>query len=961
MRVRTGYSFHVAAGHVRDVASRVKEIGWKELPIVDRNSTFGFTKATKIAKELGLRPVYGVELAVVPELKEKKISPDYWSFFARSNLGPLHDLIREATKREVPQLLYEEAVAAPGLVKMTGDRPLLARIKPSEVAVALAPSTPMGLYREAKKLGFNFLASSDNFYPRETDREFWRVVMSSREDEGSFKKFSRDSFFQARADTRSYGQHIMSDDEWRESVWFATEEDMNQALSLRDKMLGLCSAQMKQASLLSPDTELNLRQKCEAGAASLGVDLSAPVYKERLDRELAMIEEKKFADYFHILADLIGYAKKIMIVGPARGSSCGSLVCYLMGITTIDPIPFGLLFERFIDRTRPDLPDIDVDFSDAQRHKVFEYAEKKYGSDHVAKLGSVNFFKPRSALNQVGIALKIPRHQIDRVSEGAVKRSQGDSRAAFTIEDTFQATEAGRDLLREYPEIVLATKMEGHPAAASRHAAGIVVTDGPVREYVAVNSSNNTTMCDKKDAEDLNLLKIDALGLTQLSIFERCLGMIGVEPKSGWLEKIPLDDPAAFDVVNQGKFSGVFQFTGSTVQSLANEMKLEKFDDVVALTALARPGPIGSGSADTWLKRRTGKEDVSYPHPLFVEALEKTYGVFVYQEQVMKICRDVGGLSWDEVNALRRAMSKSLGQEFFDKFGVKFKASAIVRGVPKTIIDRVWDELCQYGAMAFNESHSVAYGYVSYWSMWLKAHHPLEFAAATLDAEPSPAKQIVTLRELDQEGISYVPVDPDKSTGHWEVSGNRLIGPLTNIEGIGPAALEEILDARKKGIELRPVIRKKLDNPKTKIDSLTPVMDAVLSLHPTLEDAGIVTDPTNIIDVQIDDRREVVVIGVPIKINQSDENTLLKIAKRAANGKPGAYTGPHICLNMFVRDDTDEILCRVFRFDYERIGKEIFERGKAGKAIYAVKGFIPRWATFRMIQVSRVKYLGDMP
>jgi hypothetical protein len=217
------------------------------------------------------------------------------------------------------------------------------------------------------------------------------------------------------------------------------------------------------------------------------------------------------------------------------------------------------------------------------------------------------------------------------------------------------------------------------------------------------------------------------------------------------------------------------------------------------------------------------------------------------------------------------------------------------------------------------------------------------------------------LRELNAEGVKYVPVDPDNSTDKWEVVDDHLVGPLTAIEGIGEVAMSDILHYRKHGGELKPSIRKKLENPVTKIDSLTPVMDAVLKLHATLDDAGVVTEPTSIKDVQTGSSREVVIVGVPVKINQSDENTLLKIAKRAANGKPGAYTGPHICLNMFVRDDTDEILCRVFRFDYEKIGKEIFERGKAGKAIYAIKGFIPRWATFRMIQISRVKYLGDMP
>jgi DNA polymerase-3 subunit alpha len=266
--------------------------------------------------------------------------------------------------------------------------------------------------------------------------------------------------------------------------------------------------------------------------------------------------------------------------------------------------------------------------------------------------------------------------------------------------------------------------MENHPSSAGQHAAGVVVTQEPIAEFVAVNFKTGGAMCDKKDAEDLNLLKIDALGLTQLSVFERTLELIGIPSRNGFLETIPLDDAAAFEVLNRGHFAGIFQFTGSTVKSLTKEITIDHIEDMIAITALARPGPIGSGGAEQWVRRRNGVDKVTYPHELFRPHVEMTLGIVLYQEQVMQIGRDIGDLSWEDVNALRRAMSKSLGKEFFDKYGDRWKASAIAKGIPASILDGVWDDLCNYGAMAFNRSHSVAYGLVSYWCCWLKAHHP---------------------------------------------------------------------------------------------------------------------------------------------------------------------------------------------------------------------------------------------
>ncbi len=946
MRIRTGYSFRTAVGHLPEVVSRVKEISLDCLPVSDRMSTFAFEKMTKLAKDAGLRPIYGVELAVVTDLGEKRPSPDFWSFFATESVRPLHDLIYAATSNpgKEPSLLYQQAMEAPGLIRVCGERVDLEQVcswGPSRTFYfGLSPSTPKGLYERARKLRIPMIATSDNVYTRATDLEFYRVAMGFR------------------ASTQSYPQHIMSDEEWRSAVsWFTSSGDQDTALLNRSKAMASCQATLRKAELLVPAKPRTLRQMCVAGAKKLGVDLKDDVYAKRLDRELAMIAEKRFEDYFYILADMIGWAKERMVVGPARGSSCGSLACYLLGITSIDPIPYGLVFERFIDVTRADLPDVDVDFSDQRRHLVFEYAEQKYGRDHVARLGTVGSFQPTSALNQVAVALRIPDWRIKQVTAGVIKRAMGDSRASQTIEDTLDHTDVGRGLMTEYPEARIVTRLEDHPTTAGQHAAGVVITKLPVAEHVAVDARTGAIMADKKDAEVLDLLKIDALGLTQLSIFERTLDLIGQKSVSGWLERIPLDDPAAFAVLNDGHFSGVFQFTGQSVQGITKQIEVDSIDDLIAIGALARPGPIGGGGTEQWVRRRTGREQVSYPHPAFEPYLRDTLGIVTYQEQVLAIGREIGDLSWEEVTKLRQAMSKSLGKEFFDKNGGdKWRARAIEKGIPEAVVNKMWEDLCTFGMWAFNKAHSVAYGIVSYWCCYLKAHHPVEFAAATLDAEDKVENQIAMLREMVDEGIEYVPFDARRSTDKWEpVKRGRktiLVGPLSSVRGIGPSFVREILEARRTKSDLRPALEKRLAAGKTDIDSLFPVRDAAARL---IKKGDFVSVPVPIKRV-VGGRGEVMIIGVANKIAPLNENEPVRVAKRGGRRVPPNLEN---ALNLFVRDDTDEMFCKVHARDFPRIGQPIVDRGRPGRVIYALKGNVTD-GDFRMMWVKNVKFVGEL-
>jgi DNA polymerase III alpha subunit len=927
--IKTGFSFRQAVGHLPDVVSRLVELGYTEAPIADATSTFGFVPWLKETKDK-LRPVWGVELRVTTRPFERRRDEDSWVFLAKRDVADLNRLVAMATLRNAV-LTYDEAMHAEGVVKIAQEYCMVDFVDPvPDLYLGLTPATPVGLYRAALKAGLPMLAMPRNAYPRAADKEFYRVVLGK--------------FFSS---TQTYPQHVVSDQELIASQPLI-RADWDQAIANRKRVLASCRAELKTAKLLQFHSTKSLRQLCEEGAKSLDVDLNNEVYAERLERELKLIKDKAFEDYFFIIADMVNWAKKRMVVGPARGSSCGSLACYLLGITAIDPIPHGLIFERFIDITRADL-----DFSDKQRGDVIEYAEKKYGN-RVARLAAVSEFQPRSALNRVGISLRIPTWTISKVAETAIKRMMGDSRKSSTIEDTLVDTDAGRAMLKEYPESMIAARFEGHPDHSSIHAAGIVVTDQPITEYVAIDGRTKVAMCDKYDAEVLNLLKIDVLGLTQLSIFERTMELLGHRPVSGWLEKIPMGDEKAFEVLNEHKFCGIFQFTGNAMRGLARQIKFESLDDIVAATALVRPGPLASGGTSMWVERRAGRAPISYAHPLVQAYLEETYGVMVYQEQVLRIGREVGNLTWADVTALRKAMSKSLGKEYFDQFGDKWKAEAMIKGMPKEVASKFWDEMCQFGAWAFNKSHSVSYAYVSYWCAYLKAHHPLEFAAATLDAEAEPLRQIELLRELAREGIGYVAVDPDLSTDHWALRDGRLLGPLNNIKGIGPKKMDLIIDRRKEGKSLPAGLTKLLELARTSIDSLYPIRDRLAQLYPRgLSEANVVATPvTPVKDMQPGISGLRVIVIVPNRIIPKDENEPVKVAKRGHK-----LQGLSKALNMFVRDDDDEMFAKIGRHMFPHLGREIQEGG-AGKRIYALKGEVPH--NFRMLDVSNFRLLGEL-
>lgn len=938
MRVNTEYSTNYAYGKLPDVFARLVELDYRAMPISDRYSTFGWIEWDELCTKHEKRPIFGVTLGVSNNAGDKRPSVSYFTFFATDNIKRINDLIAFATAQTNGFLTYDHANAVEDLVIICDNRARLELVNPQTVYCALSSSIPIGYYRKAKQLGFRFIQSSDNVFVKAETKEEYRVMMGRN------------------AYSATYNQFIESYSDWALGLLpFVELRDVQDAVYNRIMAERRCVATLNKPQLPKIDAPQNLWDMCMAGMVRLGVPFEEP-YKSRMIHELTVIAEKHFEDYFYIVAELMQWARERMIVSPGRGSSAGSLVCYLLGITSVDPIKYDLLFERFLDPTRKDLPDIDMDFDDNLRPMVFAHLEQVYGKEHFGKICNVTRFRPKTIINTAGTQLRIPIWLCQKAAEELHQYGSFDDRALHTFAETFKFGEFSSKLLNEYPEISLVFNSELHAKNFSVHAAGAVITDRDISNYVAVDSRNDTIMADKNTAERLGLLKLDLLGVSQLSVFARTLELMGVPATNAFLDDIPLDDEEAYEIINERKYSGIFQM-GNALIKLFKQFRVKRLEDIVAVTSLARPGPLMAGGAQRWVNRRQNLHSVEYAHPCLEPYLKSTFGELVYQEQLMQIASGIGGMSIEDVTALRKSVAKSKGAEALRPFGDKFKSGAARVGFVGEAVDRFWDDLCGFGAYSFNRSHAVSYSIITYYCCWFKAFNPVEFAAASLDAETEPEKQIKLLRELHAEGIGYVPIDPEISVDRWTIGEDKdgkkiLVGPLTSVKGIGPAKLAQIIEARQTGKELPPGLAKQLREAITPIDSLTPVSTAVARVIPDLSAVNIVSKPTPIAQLDRGDFGSFMVIGMLVGLKKKDRNDAESLARR----KGKRVQGNSLALNLTIRDDSGaDIVAIIDPADYASAAPAIIERGGVDKAIYAIKGTIPE--NFRMISIKNIRYL----
>lgn len=929
---RTEYSFKLAYGQLGKVIKCQGEVAG----ICDRHGTWGHVNFEAACIKAGIKPVFGVELAYVekPEVKEKQ-GAQFMRFLALTNAGlkQIYELTTQSTHED--NFYYFPRIGPEELKALGKDVVVISSIPISEPLTArlyidLSPVTSQRSIDWAEANNTPLIATSDNFYPEPDHKDAYEVCIAGN------------------ATDKATPIHILDEHEWNNEAVGTLEqkaEALNNAILLGQE----ADVKLPWAELVHPPQPIPLRQMCINAAPSRGVDLSDPEYAERLDMELGLIDEKNYADYFYLIADIIAEAKKTMLVGPARGSSCGSLVCYLIGITEVDPIPYSLLFERFIDINREDLPDIDIDFPDVKRQQVFDYIRKTYGSDHVAQLGTVSKFKAKSTISEVAKGLLVPAWEVNDLKDAIIERSSGDSRSAFCILDTFNELDIGKDVLKKYPEMAIASEIEQHARHSGKHAAGIVVTKEPVSGFCSIDLHAGAAQVDKKDAEKLNLLKIDALGLRTLSVLEDCL------EQAGWsnddLLKYPLDDKGAFKLLNDGKFSGIFQYEGYALQSLCHQMEIDSFEDVVSITALARPGPLNSGMATEWLKRRMGEKAVTYEHPSLEPILKTSFGVVIYQENIMQIAREIGGMSWADVSSLRKAMSKSLGQEFFDQYKKKFLDGAAKKGFEGDQAVEFWDKINTFGSWAFNRSHAVAYGMVSYWCLVLKSKFPLEYAAACLRHSKSDDQSIKMLRELFHEGYEHTAFDKELSKANWSVQDGKLVGGLIGVKGIGQKTADSIVKRRAEGKKLTAAQIKKIEiDVQTPFDMIFECRDRWGHILDAPHEHGINSPLTELKEITQNSNGTFVIIAKLTEKNLRDHNELVNLNKRGGR----VIQGQSLFLNLTIEDDTDSMICTIDRFKYMKYGKPIIEGGKAGDW-YIIKG--KNRKGFRKLYIDRWKKL----
>lgn len=560
-----------------------------------------------------------------------------------------------------------------------------------------------------------------------------------------------------------------------------------------------------QASLLIEQSHKGLRDRVLVRAREAGVTIPDEVYEQRLERELNVITSMGFPGYFLIVADFIRWAREQKIpVGPGRGSGAGSLVAYALGITALDPLNYDLLFERFLNPERVSLPDFDVDFCMERRDEVIDYVAERYGRGQVSQIITYGTMAAKAVVRDVGRALGHPYGFVDQIAK----------LIPFELKMTLQRALDEEDMLRaryeqeEEVKILVdqAMKLEGLCRNAGRHAGGVVIAPRPLTEYMPLYSEQGSratvTQFDMKDVEDIGLVKFDFLGLRTLTIIEKAVSDInnlGLSKTAGTIDisRIPLDDSATFELVRKTDTAAVFQLESDGMRKLIKRLQPDVFEDLIALVALFRPGPLQSGMVDEFVDRKHGRSRIHYPLPVLEQVLKPTYGVILYQEQVMQIAQLLSGYSLGAADLLRRAMGKKKPEEMAQQRDI-FVTGAIQNGYDGNIASSIFDLIEKFAGYGFNKSHSAAYALIAYQTAWLKAHYPAAFMAAVLSSDMDNTDKVVALcEEIRKMGLTLMPPCVNSCVHEFSVADNSTIRyGLGAVKGVGKSAVDAILECR---------------------------------------------------------------------------------------------------------------------------------------------------------------------
>lgn len=863
LHVHTEYSLLDGLCRIPQLVARAKELGMDSLAITDHGNMYGTIDFYVAAREAGIRPIIGCEIYVAETDYRSRSSsektPHHLTLLVKNQKG-YRNLIQLVTKANLEGFYYKPRVDKDllaqhndGLIALSGcmqgelarlileDRLDEAAIQAKwykdtfhdyylEIQRHPIPELDRinkGLLSIAERLHIPVVATNDVHYINREDAPLHDILLCIQTNTSIHApkrlKMSGDFFY------------LKSPEEMLQL--FA---DVPQAIENTEEIAQMCTLEMDFSRLNLPQIDLPpgkssdeyLAELCWQGLKQRYGHVPTEI-EQRLAYELDVIRQTEFADYFLVVWDLVSFAKKHNILFGVRGSAAASLALYCLGITSIDPVAHKLVFERFLNIERREPPDIDLDFQDDRRDEMIAYVTQKYGADHVAQIITFGTLGARAALRDVGRALGMPYSQVDRVARLVPARPN------ITLDQALSESPELRDMYHEDTIIRnlidTAKKLEGIARHASTHAAGVVISKEPLTNYVPLQRATRDseqvitmTQFSMDSIARLGLLKMDFLGLANLTILAKTKDTImKTQGISIDLQKIPLDDPATFQLLASGETSGIFQLESAGMRRYIKELGPTTFSDIAAMVALYRPGPMEH--IPTFIKAKRGVQDIRYPHPSIKEILEETYGVIVYQDQVLHIVRALAGYSLGQADIFRKAMGKKI-PEVMKKERQNFIAGAERNGVPAHIAEEIFSLIEPFAGYAFNKAHSVSYALLAYQTAYLKANYPLEYMTAFLNTYASHQDKLASaIAECRRLGITVLPPDVNKSNIEFNIEqtddGRKAIRySLTAIKNLGRSAIEPIVQARKQGgpftsiadfcrrVDLRGINKKSLES-----------------------------------------------------------------------------------------------------------------------------------------------------
>ena len=840
LHVHTEYSLLDGACRIKGLAKRVRELGQTAVAMTDHGVMYGAIDFYRACKAEGVKPIIGCEVYVAARTRFDRIheldaESRHLVLLCRNETGYRNlsymvskaftegfyikpridmELLREHSEGlialsaclagEIPRRLmngdYEGAKAhALEMREIFGEDGYYLELQDQKLPEDAQVNA--GIIRLHEETGIPLVATNDAHYLTRDDARLQDVLMciqmGKTVDDPDRMKFETDEFY------------IKSEDEMRELFgrW-------PQALENTARIAEMCNLDFVFGEHHLPefklpegesDSDSYFEKLCWKGFADRypqgGEDL-----KERLRFEMNMIRKMGFVDYFLIVSDFIGYAKSNQIpVGPGRGSAAGSMVSYCLYITDVDPMKYNLYFERFLNPERVTMPDIDIDFCIRRRQEVIDYVTRKYGADHVAQIVTFGTLKARAAVRDVARAMSFPYAEADAIAK------QVPFALNMTLENALVLSKPLKDMYdgdeRVKTLIDTAMALEGMPRNSSTHAAGVVITRKPVFEYVplATNDDLPVTQYTMVTLEELGLLKMDFLGLRNLTILDDAVRMVREKNPEFSLSDIPDHDPKVFQMLSEGRTSGVFQMESAGMTGVCVGLKPQNIEDITAIIALYRPGPMDS--IPRFIECKQNPQRISYKHPMLEPILSITYGCIVYQEQVIQIFQQLGGYSLGQADMVRRAISKKKKDQiekerrsFIYGDPARGIAGCVARGVPEAVGQAVYDEIYDFANYAFNKAHAVSYAIVAYQTAWFKYHHTREYMAAlltsVLDSQEKVAEYIA---ECKENGIQLLPPDINESGATFTVAGENIRFGLAALKGVGRGFTDAVLAEREKG------------------------------------------------------------------------------------------------------------------------------------------------------------------